>query len=53
MITPTSPVLIGALGIARVPFDVWVKWFWKILLLLFLLAFLLLLPTVFLELEGF
>ena len=53
MITPTSPVLIGALGIARIPFDVWVKWFWKILLLLFLLAFLLLLPTVFLELEGF
>jgi len=53
MITPTSPVLIGALGIARVPFDVWVKWFWKILLLLFFLAFILLLPTVFMELEGF
>ncbi len=53
MITPTSPVLIGALGIARIPYEVWIKWFWKILLLLFLLAFLLLLPTVFLELEGF
>jgi len=53
MITPTSPVLIGALGIARIPYEVWIKWFWKILLLLFLLAFLLLLPTVFMELEGF
>ena len=53
MITPTSAVLIGALGIAKVPYEVWVKWFWKILLLLMVLAFVLLLPTVFMELDGF
>lgn len=32
MITPTSAVLMGALGIARIPYEIWVKWFWKILL---------------------
>ena len=53
MITPTSPVLIGALGIARIPYEVWFKWFWKILLWMLILGFLLLLPTVFMELEGF
>ncbi|MBK5194646.1 MAG: AbgT family transporter [Proteiniphilum sp.] len=53
MITPTSPVLIGVLGIAKVPYEVWFKWFWKILLWMFFLGFLLLLPTVFMELDGF
>ena len=53
MITPTSAVLIGALGIARVPYEVWIKWFWKILLVFFVLAFILLLPTVFMQLDGF
>ena len=53
MITPTSAVLIGALGIARVPYEVWFKWFWKTLLVLFVLAFILLLPTVFMQLDGF
>ncbi len=53
MITPTSPVLMGALGIARIPYEVWVKWFGRILLLLILLGFLLLLPAVLLELPGF
>ncbi len=53
MITPTSAVLIGAIGIAKVPYGVWFKWFWKILALLMILAFLLLLPTVSLQLDGF
>lgn len=53
MITPTSAVLMGALGIARIPYDIWVKWFGKILLLFILLGFLLLLPAVFLALPGF
>lgn len=53
MITPTSAVLIGALGIAKVPYGLWVKWFWKILVFLMILGFLLLLPTVFMELDGF
>jgi uncharacterized ion transporter superfamily protein YfcC len=26
MITPTSGVLIGALGIAKIPYEKWVKW---------------------------
>ena len=53
MITPTSAVLIGALGIARIPYEVWVKWFAKILLLFVVLGFLLLIPTVVMQLPGF
>lgn len=53
MITPTSAVLIGALGIARIPYEVWVKWFTKILLLFIILGFLLLIPTVVMNLPGF
>lgn len=53
MITPTSAVLIGALGIARIPYEVWIKWFAKILLLLIILGFLLLIPTVLMNLPGF
>lgn len=53
MIVPTSAVLIGAIGIARIPYDVWVKWFWKILLLFIILGFLLLIPTVVMNLPGF
>ncbi|MDE7374624.1 MAG: TIGR00366 family protein, partial [Odoribacter sp.] len=53
MITPTSAVLIGALGIARIPYEVWVKWFFKLLLLLVVLGFLLLVPTVVMDLPGF
>ena len=53
MITPTSAVLIGALGIARIPYEVWVKWFAIILLLFVVLGFLLLIPTVVMQLPGF
>jgi uncharacterized ion transporter superfamily protein YfcC len=53
MIIPTSPVLMGALGIARIPYEVWIKWFFKILLLFVVLGFLLLLPTVWMQLPGF
>lgn len=53
MITPTSAVLIGALGIARIPYEVWIKWFYKILIIFILLGFLLLLPTIYLHLNGF
>ena len=53
MITPTSAVLIGALGIARIPYELWVKWFFKLLLLLVVLGFLLLVPTVVMDLPGF
>lgn len=46
MITPTSAVLVGALGIARIPYEVWVKWFWKLLLVFVVLGFVLLIPMV-------
>lgn len=53
LITPASGVLIGCLGVARVPYAVWVKWIYKWLLLIFLIGFLLLLPTLFLSVSGF
>lgn len=53
MITPTSPVLIGALGIARIPYDKWVKWILPFMAILILLGWLLLLPTVLMDLNGF
>jgi uncharacterized ion transporter superfamily protein YfcC len=26
MIPPTSPVLIGVLGVAKIPYEKWLKW---------------------------
>lgn len=53
MITPTSGVLIAVLGIARIPYGKWVKWVLPFVLLLIVVGFLLLLPTIFVELNGF
>ena len=53
MITPTSGVLMGALGLARIPYEIWVKWFFRILILFVLLGMLLLIPTVLIPLDGF
>jgi uncharacterized ion transporter superfamily protein YfcC len=53
MITPTSGVLMGVLGIARIPYTKWVKWVFPFIIILFVLGFLLLIPTVTLELNGF
>ena len=53
MITPTSGVLIGALGVARIPYDKWVRWIWPLILILFILGLLLLIPTVTMQLNGF
>lgn len=53
MLTPTSGVLIGCLGIARIPYGTWLKWAWKPILALILLGFILILPTIFLTLPGF
>ncbi len=53
MITPTSGVLIAVLGIARIPYHKWVKWVWPLILTLIILGFLLLIPTVTMQLNGF
>ena len=53
MIAPTSGVLIGVLGMARIPYVKWLKWIMPILLILIVLGFLLLIPTVTMKLNGF
>jgi uncharacterized ion transporter superfamily protein YfcC len=53
LIVPTSPILIGVLGIARIPYTKWVKWATPLVLILMLLGALLLIPTVTMELNGF
>ncbi|MEN8118363.1 MAG: TIGR00366 family protein [Bacteroidota bacterium] len=53
MITPTSGVLIGVLGVARIPYEKWFKWVAPFIIILTILGFLLLLPTVLMELNGF
>lgn len=53
MITPTSGVLLGVLTVARIPYDKWFKWILPLMIILILVGFLLLIPTVYMELEGF
>ena len=53
MITPTSGVLIAVLSIARIPYAKWFKWVLPFILLLIVVGFLLLLPTIFMQLNGF
>ena len=53
MIAPTSGVLIGVLGMARIPYVKWLKWVIPILLILIIIGFLLLIPTVTMKLNGF
>jgi uncharacterized ion transporter superfamily protein YfcC len=53
LITPTSGVLIGVLEIARIPFNKWFKWAWPLILLLTIVGFLMLIPTVTMQLNGF
>ena len=44
IIIPTSAVTMGALSMARVPWDKWAKWVLPLMIILFLLGFLLLIP---------
>lgn len=53
MLTPTSGVLIGCLGVAKIPYGVWLKWAWRFILTLIILGFLLILPTLFFSFPGF
>ena len=53
MITPCSGVLMAVLSVARIPYEKWFKWVWKFILALIVLGFILLLPTLWLDLPGF
>lgn len=53
MITPCSGVLLAVLSVAKIPYEKWFGFIWKFILFLIVLGFLLLLPTLFLELPGF
>jgi len=53
LITPTSGVLIAVLGLAKIPYAKWVKWSWKFILAMVILGWILLLPTVLIQLPGF
>ena len=53
MLTPTSGVLIGCLGIAKIPYATWLKWVWKFIVFLIIVGFLLILPTLFVQFPGF
>jgi uncharacterized ion transporter superfamily protein YfcC len=46
LIIPTSGVTMGVLAIAKVPYPVWVKWFWPLFVILCVACMLLLLPPV-------
>ena len=52
MITPTSGVLVAALAMARIPYTEWVKWIWKMVLVLLILGLVLLLTTVLFPIAG-
>jgi uncharacterized ion transporter superfamily protein YfcC len=53
LITPCSGVLMAVLSVAKIPYEKWVKWIWKFILLMLVVGFLLLLPTLYLDLPGF
>ncbi len=53
MITPCSGVLMAVLSVAKMPYGKWFKFIWKFILLLILVGFLLLLPTLYIEFPGF
>jgi uncharacterized ion transporter superfamily protein YfcC len=53
MITPCSGVLMAVLSVARIPYGRWFGFIWKFILLLIVIGFLLLVPTLFMTLPGF
>lgn len=53
MITPTSGVLMAVLGVSKIPWTIWVKWVFPLIIILVIVGYLLLLPTVYLDLNGF
>ena len=53
MLTPTSGVLVGVLGMARIPYGTWLKWVWKFIVALIIIGFILMLPTLWFDFPGF
>lgn len=53
MITPTSPVLLAVLGVAKIPYVKWLKWITPLMIILIIVGGLLLIPTVLMDLNGF
>jgi uncharacterized ion transporter superfamily protein YfcC len=53
MITPVSDLLLCVLSFARISFEKWFRWVLPFMIGLFIIGFLLLLPTVMMELNGF
>jgi uncharacterized ion transporter superfamily protein YfcC len=53
MITPTSGVLLGVLSVARIPYEKWFRWILPLMIILIFIGFILLIPTVFMNLNGF
>lgn len=47
MIVPTSGVTMGVLAIAQIPYQIWIKWFYKLLLLFLAAAMLLLVVSLY------
>jgi uncharacterized ion transporter superfamily protein YfcC len=45
-VLPTSAVTMGVLGMAKIPWEKWARWFLPLMLILIVLAFLLLIPPV-------
>lgn len=53
LITPTSPVLMAVLGVSKIPYTKWFKWVIPLILILIATGFILLIPTVLMQLKGF
>jgi uncharacterized ion transporter superfamily protein YfcC len=53
MITPTSPVLMAVLGVSKIPYTKWFKWVFPLIIILIITGFILLIPTVLMQLKGF
>jgi len=53
MITPTSGVLLGVLSVARIPYEKWFRWVLPFIIMLMIIGFFLLIPTVYIDLNGF
>lgn len=53
MLTPTSGVLLGVLSVAKIPYDKWVRWVLPLIIIMVVIGFLLLIPTVYMDLKGF